>query len=465
MKVEGAMNYFVTALRNIKGRFRTAVFSGVLFFVITVALVFCTLMLSICDVIAARNEDPYSDYYRLVVDKTALGEDFGYSSVDLMSSGGWKRNRNILRYFKDIEDYSGIIMMNSTSVELDPIMPDNVESKVINKDFKLFGVMRCIDLYLFGRGDLVLSEGRLISRDDHDNKEKVCVISRTLASLNGIGVGDTFDIGLYNERFTPDAKPVAFTVVGLFEDTVWRDKKANMTSKLTENYVLLPFSALEVTDYGLDAYNFQIKADDRHIKEIERLTNYYSASFTDGYESKFIKVSDIYAGQNHGLRMLESTVRLLQYMLIGILCVLLVIFVYTSLNHRRREMGIYLALGGTKLGSVFMTFFEASIPVAIGTILGGDFVNLFMKRPAIALAELVLGQRSADSLSNTTSDSIASLSEDVRIIESALSHEVMTDVVIKGAGTVIIVFAISSVLTSLFIVLIKPIKLLSKAGD
>ena len=57
--------------------------------VVSASLMICALVFAVCNYYKARNENPYSDYYRLLVDRSSLaapGQQAGYSGVSAVGA-------------------------------------------------------------------------------------------------------------------------------------------------------------------------------------------------------------------------------------------------------------------------------------------------------------------------------------------------------------------------------------------
>lgn len=430
---------------------RSSVLLMLLSFVLATAVMFSSLILNACDIYKARNEDPYSDYYRLLLDYKALSSEFGYTEGKKTSSGSWYKLKKIQEYFLDIEDYTAEIEWSAKS-SIAPYEPDWLKEK--NGLFNLYGITECMSLSEFARGEVFLTEGRHLNRDDRTFRRRVCMISEEVAVFNAVSVGDTIDLRTSKDTFE------AFTVIGIYRNYVKQDMRSVYGSHmLSENRIYVPLSILD--DVNGTCYHYQIKLpSDAVAKEVENKINEYS--MCSGYPTYLIRVSDLYAANNREIRALETMFEIVQAGVIVISAVFIVMFLYSLITSRKRECGILFALGKTR-ASVLRTFLlECLICVGIGVVLsmiatrmiGVDIVN--------ALLAAVGTSTSAEALRITTSDALALAANEAQAISLMMDTAFVYHSMLRSLWLLLPVFWIGFLAAAWGIARINVMTLLTK---
>ena len=63
-------------------------------------------------------------------------------------------------------------------------------------------------MYYFNTGTASVLDGRAISTEEHENGDKVCMVSAAYAQVNGLSVGDTLHMDFHNTGYTQETYPV-----------------------------------------------------------------------------------------------------------------------------------------------------------------------------------------------------------------------------------------------------------------
>ena len=63
-------------------------------------------------------------------------------------------------------------------------------------------------IYYFNTGTASMLDGRAISTEEHENGDKVCMVSAAYAQVNGLSVGDTLHMDFHNTGYTQETYPV-----------------------------------------------------------------------------------------------------------------------------------------------------------------------------------------------------------------------------------------------------------------
>ena len=150
-------------------------------------------------------------------------------------------------------------------------------AQVDSHAFPIIGVEKLDYIADFNRGLAHISQGRDFTKAELENGAKVCVISETLAQINGLSVGDSinpqfysFDKGVpYQSYITagknvvlPNAyyytgsaaftgEPEVYTIIGIYrQDNVWEDVYFNNYA-FTPNTIFVPHASVTAPmDYG-----------------------------------------------------------------------------------------------------------------------------------------------------------------------------------------------------------------------
>ena len=401
---------------------------GVLSFAVASAMIFCALVTGACRIYIARNENPYSDYYRLFTARRLYPSLLTkWSQLEKTAITSIKDVKLIHEYIYNITDWYAETVSGTELKTHTPVAPLGYdESDVVC----VYGVVDCMALSSFARGELILTEGRYITVSDHRSKNRVCMVSSEFAELNGLKIGDLIETRNWD-----------LTVVGIYRDVSGNVESANAsTAELQVNIFYVPLSVTStVASY---AVNYQIKLDnDSLIDEVEATVNKYANAMTDGKEAKFIKVSDLYGGDGNGVHALVDAFEIVQYVFIGISLVLMFINISSFMMSKQRETGIYLAMGQGRR-EIFGAFaielllsYTAGLIGAIITavLLGGDL--------AAGVLEGAMRNMAASSIMNTTSVTVAAEIQEAAAMDAALSPYFVMECVWQVFGIITLVFA------------------------
>ena len=420
------MNFLIYGAKSFCRRRGTSILISALFFFISLALMLSSLVVGVCDLYRSRNENPYSDYYRLLVDRRsddiyAITGYTGYASTNKMYSGSWGIIKEINDNFYNITDFTAEAY-GQTTASIDPLLPEWLNDSGI---FLLYGSTKCTELTEFTRGELTLTAGRLLVPDDRYNKSNVCMLSEEVASLNDISVGDSIDIRMSKEVYEP------FTVVGIYRiNTAYSKDGIRFSYNLPENRIFVPLSTFERA-YCLGCYNYQIKLDDASlIGQVEELVNKYAMG--GGFPAYFIRVGDIFEANNRGVRSLERVFEVTQLIFAATAAILCMIIVFSLVSSRKKEYGIYLAMGNGKAGIAGALSVELGLTMTVGILLAFAAVMICGSDISNSLLAGSLGNISAESLAITTSDSVMSLSDEIAAVYSLTDSAFVADSIGKA---------------------------------
>lgn len=428
-------------------------FSALIFFTV-LALTFSVVMVEVCQLYKARNENPYGDYYRLLVDRRNPVFDAGHESMDKMYAGWWPRLQKIHQYFLDITDYTAEVY-GQAKTSLQPYLPPWCDDKGY---FLLYGVTDCMEVAQFSKGELTLTEGRLLTEKDRRTDARVCVIGKEIAFANRAKLGDSIELQM------KDGSMEQYTVVGIYEDHVLRSNlNITISYNLPQNRIFVPLSTFDRASSS-GCYNYQIKlTDDELIGEVEALVNKYG--MCDGYPAYFIKVEDLYETNNRGVRSLENAFMITGYVFIAVAALVVAVYIRSVAVSRKKEYGVLLATGHSKGYLGVSTFAEFFCCTAVGILPAVAGLLLLGEAAAKSLLEVTAGAVSAEALAVTTSDTVGGMILESRLYDGVVDGGFVLTC-IGNAFAVFLPVVLLSMGASLWSILrIKPIGLLSRQEE
>ncbi len=148
--------------------------------------------------------------------------------------------------------------------------------ELTDSDLHTFDVVYTDDIssiMRFAEGDMAVTSGRGLTKEDSINKSNVCVVSGDFASQNKLDLGDKITLGLGDqlfeqykglgavavtrERYSPPVKTVELQIVGIYMDTDGlksQSRKPNWCYSI--NTVFVPKSLLPVDEGKLEEHVF-----------------------------------------------------------------------------------------------------------------------------------------------------------------------------------------------------------------
>lgn len=442
------MNGSKYTLQSLNRRKGSSILLCALAFVIAAFTMMSIIIVDACQIYRARNENPYTDYYRVVVERRSGG----VSSIENMSFGIMGTAKLVADYFLDIDDYT-LEVTEVVEAKIDPCAKDWFYRK---DQFMLYGISDCMAMHKFAKGEYTLEDGRFLNRDDDLSRRNLCMVSKDVAELNDIGVGDSIDIKIRDNDYK------AFEIVGIYGVSIpLSTVSIGYSYEMPENQIFVPTCILEDSEYSR-CNNFQIKlGNDALAYEVEALINEYKLH--GGTAARLIKVSELYEGNNHGIRALERIFTAVQYGGIILAAFLMFLFVYSSVTSRRREIGVLLAIGKRPYSVVLSLLLELAVVIFAGTAIAVLVIYLFGRDAADILITYAQGNVSVEALASTTSDTLMlteNESEAMRVLMG--DYDIFGNCVIPSAAFLLPVFCIGFVSAAIGVMKLQIIKLLTK---
>ena len=393
------------------------------------------------------------------------------SHIEQLESGDWMiwhDNSFETLQIEDIETLAGqegIAEYNITTANIvvNPVNFVRIEDPDVDQHSDLLGVslrgnmdMR-LDFDVWN-GNIEVNEGRMITPEDKD----VCVISRELAEVNGLTVGDKLEFNSRKDRET--SKVYSAEIVGVY-DTIhkitpimygdsYRSENIIMTDlRFPEKpqgcegdplYQYATFWVENVDEY--DTVKEQIKKADINWKRYDFIDN---TGMSDTMAENFGDLDEM------------SSIILILVAVSGVVIIFLVFLFW--LKGRVHEIGIFLAIGKSKAAIIAQMMMEG---ILIGCI---SFMLATICAPALSksVADYLVGyqvkqeeeQRKADE-GMTGGAGVAEYETEVMGVETKVTRKV----ILLSASSILGVIFVAVSSSCIFVVIQKPKEILSKMG-
>lgn len=220
----------------------------------------------------------------------------------------------------------------------------------------------------FRTGELELIEGRHITPED----SRSAVISRALAEQNGLSVGDRFEAGYSPETRAEDPsrpeEPFSFTIVGIFDITGQQTQLNQAEPSMLQNAVFIDAAAGHAIDSGDPThsryrYGVIFMVDDP--RDLEQ-TVAAAQSNLDMQHFRCVVDDTEYRQSVQPLERMETTMKLLTVVLVGIGTIILALVLLLWIRQRTKEIGIYLSIGLSKRNILLQLLTESVVSSVIG---------------------------------------------------------------------------------------------------
>ncbi|MCD7755157.1 MAG: ABC transporter permease [Firmicutes bacterium] len=257
--------------------------------------------------------------------------------------------------------------------------------------FPIIGVQKLGYIADFARDNARIVEGRDFTQQELDEGAKVCIVSETLASMNGLSVGDTITPQFYNydwdspnQKFISDGYGVInpwayrysgttefageaeeYVIVGLYrQSNAWIDPSENIYS-FTPNTIFVPENAVvSDMDYGNQGFFRTLILRNGMVEPFRVLVE------EAGYEGLFVYYDQGY-NEIIGTVMDYGEVSQKAMMLGAVVYgVILLLFLLLFPGSQGKSLSTMTALGAKrsqKIGHVFLSSAWLLVP---GTVLG-----------------------------------------------------------------------------------------------
>ncbi len=391
------------------------------------------------------------------------------SHIEQLESGDWMiwhDNSFETLQMEDIETLAGqegIAEYNVTTANIvvNPVNFVRIEDPDVDQHSDLLGVSLRGNMEMrldfdVQNGNIEVNEGRMITAEDKD----VCVISRELAELNGLTVGDKLEFNDRKERET--SKVYSAEIVGIY-DTVHKITPIMYgDSYRSENIIMtdLRFPEKPQGCEGDPLYQYATFWVE-NVDEYETVKERIRKADIDWKRYDFLDntgMSDTMAA-NFGDLDEMSTIILILVAVSGAVIIFLVFLFW--LKGRVHEIGIFLAIGKGKAAIIAQMILEG---ILIGCV---SFTLATVCAPSLSksVADYLVGyqvqqqeeQRKAEE-GMTGGAGVAEYETKVMGVKT----EVTGKIVLLSACSVLGVILIAVSLSCIFVVVQKPKEILSK---
>ncbi|QGH35672.1 FtsX-like permease family protein [Gracilibacillus salitolerans] len=371
-------------------------------------------------------------------------------------------------------DYNTTTFLASEEIEsYNPMMEEegDVVMEGMGPQFQLKGV-NYAPLLDIEEGKSELVDGRVFTDEEIKNGTPVAIISKKLADLNNIQVGDTFSLSneIYEysesgEEEIIDSRDVPLEVIGIFEPKTVNNDAENQEEF---DYMDMDFQNTIYVANQLVSQEMEFAVGD--MPEYE---DYYVPSFVlnepkdaEAFEEEVSPLLPELFIVRHATDSydsiaspIESMSNLSKYVLIAsvittILIIGLVVLLF--LRDRKRELGIYLSLGESRLRVVGQIITEVLIISIIGMTLSLFTGNLLAQTVSDSLIDNDNDQREEEMYYYTEMQTDLTTEDVIDAYEVSLTG----DFILLFYAVGIITILLSTVIPLIYIIRLNPKKIM-----
>ncbi len=396
------------------------------------------------------------------------GGEGGYYQEQL-ASGDWRTwtdnsfetllMEDILR----IAEVDGVEEVNITTANtvVNPVNFERIEDKDVDQNsdqrgVSLRGTLRMELDFDVQKGNIEVNEGRMITSEDTD----VCVVSREIADLNGLQVGDVLEFNNWKERETSTVYKAE--IVGIYDSVSGIIPIMYGDSYRSENIIFTDLSFPEKPEgnEGSPLYQYAtfVVGD---VNEYEAVKKRIQAVDIGWERYDFLDntgMSDTMT-ENFGELEKMSSLILIVVCISGVVIICLVFLFW--LKGRVHEIGIYLSLGRTKFSIIAQMLLEGVLVGCVSFLLATAASPMISKGIVGYLVDYQVRVRTEDEQLNASMVLNGSLEDDKTEIVG-ITVEISGDVVFLSGVSVLGVIMIAIALSCISIMVQKPKEILSR---
>lgn len=359
----------------------------------------------------------------------------------------------------EVEGLSGHNITTANTV-VNPVNFDRIEDPDVDQSSDQLGVSLRGNLQMeydfdVQRGNIVVTEGRMINSKDKD----CCVISREIANLNGLNVGDRLEFNNWKERETSTV--YSAEIVGIYdtvqeitpimsgdsyrsENIIFTDLRFPEKAEGCENDPLYQYATFWVEDVN------EYEEVRERIRDID--INWERYDFLDNSG-----MSDTMADNFNNLSQMSSLI--LIFVMLSSVLILLFVFLFWMKN-RLHEMGVLLSVGRSK-GNIIMQILTEG--VLIGAI---AFILATVSAPVVSegVADYLVGYQvqMAEEQSQAVAGMVSQSSTEEKDSIVGVHVEIGPEVILFSAISTLGIIVVSILGSSIYIARQKPKDILSK---
>lgn len=226
-------------------------------------------------------------------------------------------------------------------------------------------------------GDIKLVQGKNFSSNDISNGNNVILISQEVATKNKLSIGDKINLGSQVDIYSANSTIVEdeYEVIGIFETNKnhERDTEGNLV-EIESDYIdtiYMPNNAIKnihskvideikrknADDY--DTFSLKVKYQISSINELEEFKSENLSKLPKGYE--FNDNSEKYNSVATPMQNMKDLSNIIVYSSIIASVIIIGLISILFCKERKKEMGIYLALGEKKTNIALQILLETLI--------------------------------------------------------------------------------------------------------
>lgn len=377
------MNFISRSLLSIRKRFSRSII------LLLAVLLICNVMAGAISIKKAleKTEELYRNAMPIVVsiEENYLDSTISTLSPDLVTELSRSEYVKDYRYYYDYYLRSKTLRLNENTGEQDitSIIDVNIKGSCEPK----------IDL--IESGTLNLTQGRLFTDEEIKNASNVVIISKEVATYNGLNIGDTIELGMNFEKMGEEVSYLKedYTIIGIVSAKPKYERDSNgELIELANNYldlIFMPNEALknihdkiilEQEKYNIEDY------DPFHAVARYYLTNKDDLENFKNENIKKLPRGFTFADNSKNLTSLEAPIKnmedianIVEYASIVVAIIVIGLIMVLFIKERKKEMGIYLALGERKRNIALQILFETLIIAFIGITISIGTGNFLAK--------------------------------------------------------------------------------------
>ena len=334
------------------------------------------------------------------------------------------------------------------------------------------------------QGVIELVAGRVFEQEEINNFSNVAIISESFANLNNLVVGSTFsmrnilfDYGaggaieeIYSEENIIVQESFDLEVVGLFRPTIvfqpdnpWEDWE---TLNLLQNRIYTPNNFTELTqrfmferivEYAPEWWGGEIPTFE-DIMIYENIFTLYTSEYLSSFRVavsrilpdyfRVIDTGSVFRDAETALELMrELTLRIL-WLAIGATILILTLLIMLFIRDRKKEIGIYLALGERKgriisqiaIEVMVVAFLAMIIALFIGILIADNMSQTMLINNLVAQQEVDIWHW--DQLAHMGFRNDLTSEEIIESYNVSLSLGMLFRVLVVGLGTVLLAIVI-----------------------
>lgn len=402
-----------------------------------------------------------------------IGEGVGGSAggyhTEQTASGEWRTWTDnsfetlLMEDILKIAEVDGIGAYNITTANtvVNPVNFERIEDKDVDPNFDQQGVSLrgnlCMELdFDVQKGNIEVKEGRLITSEDTD----VCVISREIADLNGLQVGDTLEFNNWKDRGASAIYKAE--IIGIYDSVSGITPIMYGDSYRSENIIFTDLSFPEKPEgnNGSPLYQYAtfVVGD---VDEYETVRKRIQAVDIEWERYDFLDntgMSDTMT-ENFGELAEMSSLILILVCVSGVVIICLIFQFW--LKGREHEIGIYLSLGRTKFSIVVQMLLEGILVGCAAFLLATAISPMVSKGVVDYLVDYQVQVQAENEQLNANMVLDASL-EGNKIEIMDVMVEISREVVLLSWVSVLGIIVVSIILACISIMRRKPQKILSR---